>query len=146
MLVRVPAVAPELSPISYGLRQTCRSGDQVEEKTDPTIFIGWGDSKPVDDDTFSCTWTGQLQIPRAGHYTFFTLADDSMDLEIWDHGRNVLTLPSSGSSQGQVTLSAKTYQIKASYQNTGGAAGAYVYVLTGEETQKQALPPLWLRP
>ena len=146
-LIRVPDVKPAVTQTKYGLRRTCRSAEETTEiQTDPTIFIGWGDIKPTRIDTFDCTWTGQLQIPEKSNYTFFTLADDMLGLEISDEGRSILTLPSGGTSQGQVTLSAKTYQIQANYHNTGGASGAYVYVQSDQDAVRQALPPLWLRP
>lgn len=54
---------------------------------DPEIDFDWGPGSPrntIDKDTFSVRWVGQLYIPRAGRYTFYTRSDDGVRLWVSD--------------------------------------------------------------
>lgn len=58
---------------------------QVVTRMDPNINFNWGKNAPFPSfkkNTFSVRWTGSLQIPRAGNYTFFTQTTDGVRLWI----------------------------------------------------------------
>lgn len=149
-LVRLPPGSPTSSQTTYGLIRTCQliSGE-TETKIESTIFTSFTDpdnSLPAEEMPVSCTWTGYLRVPQAGRYGFSINADDDMTLTLTDAGRPVVEVSSDQQGQVDMLLAPTTYQIKASYTNDGGAAGAYVYVQSEQDNFKQALPPLWLRP
>lgn len=52
-------------------------------RTDPTVNFDWGAGSPVAGvgaDTFTVRWTGQVQPPANGTYTFTTASDDGVRL------------------------------------------------------------------
>jgi GH43 family beta-xylosidase len=57
------------------------------ERVDPTIDFSWGEETPHADlprDHFSARWTGFVEIPAAGSYTFATSNDDGVRVWIGD--------------------------------------------------------------
>ena len=57
-------------------------------RTDPTVSFGWGTGSPggtLPADNFSARWTGWIEIPHRGDYTFFLTIDDGARL--WIGGR-----------------------------------------------------------
>jgi uncharacterized delta-60 repeat protein len=57
----------------------------VFTRRDSTINFNWGTGSPdprIDVDTFSVRWSGQIQAPTTGRYTFYTTSDDGMRLTI----------------------------------------------------------------
>lgn len=57
-------------------------------RTDATIDFNWGTGSPdpaITSDTFSARWTGWLQIPASGSYTFYVTADDGVRLWVDGH-------------------------------------------------------------
>ena len=102
------------------------TGTQVS-RTDPAINFEFGNGSPdprIGADTFSARWTGQVQAPTSGQYTFTTRSDDGVRLLVegetvvdnWtDHG------PTDNS--GTITLEAgRRYDIALDYyENSGGA-------------------------
>jgi len=52
-------------------------------RTDPTVSFSWGTGSParsIDSDTFSARWTGQVEAPVSGTYTFYTQTSDGVRL------------------------------------------------------------------
>jgi hypothetical protein len=52
-------------------------------RIDSTVNFNWGRNAPapsIGNDSFSVRWTGYLEIPVTGNYTFFTRADDGSRL------------------------------------------------------------------
>ncbi len=101
-------------------------------RTDPTVDFNWGNGSPapsIGSDTFSARWTGQVEAPVSGQYTFITNSDDgvrlfvdrSLIIDNWtDHG------PTDNS--GTATLEAgKRYDIQLDYYENGGGAVARLH-------------------
>jgi hypothetical protein len=64
------------------------SGSVKLRRTDRTIQFDWGMKSPfaeVPADGFSVRWTGEVEAPVTGDYTFATNADDGVRL--WVNGR-----------------------------------------------------------
>jgi alpha-L-fucosidase len=76
-----------------GSRPCVKSGESREvrlERVDPAIDFDWvrnGPGRPIREDAFSATWTGYLEAPVSGDYTFSAEADDSV--RVWVDGRLV---------------------------------------------------------
>ncbi|MHC4584939.1 MAG: LamG-like jellyroll fold domain-containing protein, partial [Planctomycetota bacterium] len=55
-------------------------------RIDPGIDFQWGNSSPepgvIDEDNFAVRWTGELEVPLTGRYTFKTTTDDGVLLYI----------------------------------------------------------------
>ncbi|MCX7935467.1 MAG: PA14 domain-containing protein, partial [Planctomycetota bacterium] len=94
---------------------------------DAAIDFAWGDGAPLpgmNGDTFSVRWTGRLQPPVSGVYTFSTVSDDGVRLFLggkplidnWtDHAETEDT--------ASVQLEAgKQYEITVLYYENGGGA------------------------
>jgi len=63
-------------------------GAFVRGRLDPTVNFDWASTGPapgVTVDNFSVRWTGQVQAPAGGNYTFSTSADDGVRL--WVNGQ-----------------------------------------------------------
>ena len=102
------------------------TGTQVS-RVDPTVNFNFGSGSPafgIGTDTFSALWTGRIEAPVSGTYTFTTESDDGVRLVIngkvvvenyTDHGPTL--------NSGAITLEAgKRYDIALEYyENTGGA-------------------------
>ena len=113
-------------------------------RTDTTVNFDWGSGSPdalIGADTFSVRWTGWVQAPASGSYTFHTDSDDGVRLwvdnqliinNLTDHG----VTPNSGS----ITLTAgKKYDIKLEYYENGGVALIKLY-WTPPGLAKQVIP------
>jgi len=96
------------------------TGDPILTRIDTQIDFDWGTDSPdpnVPADGFSVRWTGQIEIPAAGEWTFWTHADDGVRLwingqllvEVWGTSRP-LTWDS-----GTITLDAGFYPIEMNY-------------------------------
>jgi regulation of enolase protein 1 (concanavalin A-like superfamily) len=67
------------------------TGDVLLTRVDPQINFDWGSGSPgpnVPADGFSVRWTGQVDIPAAGEWTFFVHNDDGTRL--WVDGQLVV--------------------------------------------------------
>jgi hypothetical protein len=77
-----------------GLRGEYFAGENFRERVlvrvDPTLEFQWDQSPGADvpADGFSVRWTGRLEAPRSGRYTFHVLADDGVRL--WIDGKKLL--------------------------------------------------------
>ncbi len=104
------------------------TGTQLS-RTDATVNFDWGSGSPhpsIGPDTFSTRWTGQVEAPVSGNYTFTTTSDDGVRLFVdgrpivdnWtDHG------PTDNS--GTIALEAgRRYDVQMDYYENGGGAVA----------------------
>ncbi|MHC4431699.1 MAG: PA14 domain-containing protein [Planctomycetota bacterium] len=100
-------------------------------RIDPGIDFAWGNGSPepgvINEDNFAVRWTGELDVPLTGKYTFKTATDDGVLLyvngeEMADAWRN-----QSGALEqsGSIELTAGVFaSIKMLYFATGGNAQA----------------------
>ncbi len=102
--------------------------DLVMERLDPTVNFSWGEGSPepgvVNVDNFKVRWTGEVEIPGTGTYTFHTQTDDGVRLwvndvlvlENWtDHGSTL--------DSGDIDLKGgQRYPIKLEWYENGGGA------------------------
>jgi hypothetical protein len=67
------------------------SGPVTLQRVDPTVDFNWGGGSPdpiVNADDFSVRWTGRVQAPVTGAFTFATNSDDGVRL--WVDGQLVI--------------------------------------------------------
>lgn len=116
------------------------TGTQVS-RTDATVNYDFGTGSPapgIGSDTFSGRWTGQIEAPVSGQYTFTTRSDDGVRLFVegepiidnWtDHGAT--------NNSGSITLEAgRRYDIALEhYDNTGGSTIRLSWAYPGLATQ-----------
>lgn len=101
-------------------------------RTDPTVNFNFGSGSPaagIGPDTFSARWTGQVEAPVSGEYTFTTESDDGVRLILdgkvvvdnWtDHAPTL--------NSGTITLEAgKRYDLALDYYENGGGAVIRLY-------------------
>ena len=107
----------------------------VRGRLDPTVNFDWPSSSPaagVSADNFSVRWTGQVQAPVTGNYTFTTMADDGVRLWV----NNVLIVDNwvdqavTTRTSAPVALVAGTlYTIRMEYYEHAGLATAQAAVV-----------------
>ena len=110
-------------------------------RTDPTVNFDWGNGSPdpsMGADGFSARWTGQVQAPVSGEYTFTTTSDDGVRLFV--DGKPVIDnwgdhAPTDDS--GTVALEAgRRYDIQLDfYENGGGAVARLQWSYPGQARQ-----------
>ena len=111
-------------------------------RTDANINFDWGQESPdprIAHDTFSIRWSGQIEAPAAGRYTFTTRADDRAKLII--DGRTVVNyLPGQTSHTGSIDLGAGRHSIVYEYvERTGNARARLEWA--GPGITQQVVPP-----
>jgi len=123
--------------------------DLVMTRLDPTVDFSWGDFSPepgvVNVDNFKVRWTGEVEIPSTGTYTFHTQTDDGLRLwvndvliiENWtDHG-------STHDSNDINLKGGQRYPIKLEwYENGGGAVCQLSW--EGPTIARQIIPSAYL--
>ncbi|MFB0553418.1 MAG: PA14 domain-containing protein, partial [Phycisphaerae bacterium] len=123
--------------------------DLVMERLDPTVDFSWGDGSPepgvVNVDNFKVRWTGEVEIPSTGTYTFHTQTDDGVRLwvndilvlENWtDHGSTL--------DSGDIDLKGgQRYPIKLEWYENGGGAICQLY-WEGPKIARQIIPSSYL--
>ena len=85
--VSSPAAAGRASGCPRPTSTTWTSPGRRVTRIDPTVDFDWGTGSPaaaIGADTFSVRWTGQVQAPFSGTYTFYTVSDDGVRL--WVNG------------------------------------------------------------
>lgn len=102
-------------------------GTPVMERLDPTVNFNWAGNAPdplVGADNFAVRWTGQIEVPTSGIYTFYTQTDDGVRL--WVNNELIIdnwTDHSNTQNNGQIDLKAgQGYPIKLEYYENGGDA------------------------
>jgi hypothetical protein len=102
----------------------------VRGRLDPTVNFDWATTAPaagVSVDNFSVRWTGQVQAPVSGNYTFTTSADDGVRL--WVGGQllidNWVDQAVTTRTSVPVALAAGSrYDVRMEYYEHGGLATA----------------------
>jgi hypothetical protein len=124
----------------------------VRTRTDATVNFDWLSGSPipgvVKTDNFSVRWTGQVQAPVTGNYTFSTVSDDGVRL--WVNG--VLRInnwtdhaPTTNTSAPVALTAGVKYSIVMEYYERGGGAVARLrWAYPGQGTQ--AIPQSRLFP
>ena len=110
-------------------------------RTDATVNFDWGSGSPhplIGTSTFSVRWTGWVQAPSTGTYTFYTLSDDGVRL--WVNGQLIInnwTCHAATEDNGSIALSGdKKYDIKLEfYENTGAAVIKLSWTPPGQSKQ-----------
>ena len=102
-------------------------------RVDPGIDFAWGSGSPssaIAADTFSARWTGQIEAPYTGTYTFYTISDDGVRL--WVNGAQLVNHWNNHAAyedRGTISLTAgQRYAIRMEYyENTGGATARLLW-------------------
>ena len=115
----------------------------VLTRTDATLNFNWGGSPGtgVNADGFSVRWTGKVQAPITGTYTFFTTSDDG--IRLWVNGTQLInnwTDHGPVEDSGSIALVAgSSYDIRVEYyENRGGATAKLSWSCAG--LAKQVVP------
>jgi hypothetical protein len=111
------------------------------KRVDSTVNFNWGSGAPasgVGADTFSVRWTGQVEAPATGTYTFITNSDDGVRL--WVNGTQLVnnwTNHGPTENSGNINLTAgQKYSIKLEYyENTAGAVIQLFWIYPGQTKQ-----------
>src|SRR5439155_16431548 len=124
----------------------------VGARIDGTVNFDWASSAPVagvTSDNFSVRWTGRVQPPVSGSYTFTTNADDGVRL--WVNGQllidNWVDQAATARSSAPLTLvGGALYDLKMEYYEHGGLAAArlqwaYPGQLVAAIPQSRLYPP-----
>lgn len=123
----------------------------VTTRTDATVDFDYGSGAPVgtavtSGDTFSARWTGQIEAPVAGNYTFTTTSDDGVRL--WVNDQLLIdnwTLHAPTDNSGTIQLAAGRHNIRMEfYENNGGAVARLAWAYPG--TPRQVVPQMRLYP
>jgi hypothetical protein len=102
------------------------AGDPVLTRIDPEINFDWGLETPdpniTNVDSFSMRWTGQLEIPASGQWTFWANMDDTFRL--WVNGQLLIDESPGIVSwySGTITLEAGLYPLVLEFHDTGNVA------------------------
>jgi PA14 domain/Pectate lyase superfamily protein len=119
-------------------------------RTDATLNFDWASGTPdplIGSETFSTRWTGQVEAPASGTYTFYTVSDDG--IRLWVNGTLLIdnwTLHPPTENSGTISLAAgQKYAIKIDYyENWGGAVAKLLW--SGPRTTKETVPQQRLYP
>lgn len=133
------------------------NGSPALTRTDSTINFDWGytPAPGVNYDSFSVRWTGQVQAPRTGSFTFY--ADINDGARLWVNGQLVIdhwnqninnwnNYPADSVTGTPITLTAgQKYDIKLEfYENDYGATIKLYWSYSGQA--KQIVPQQYLYP
>jgi uncharacterized delta-60 repeat protein len=116
----------------------------VFTRTDRRVNYNWGTGAPateMDPDTFSVRWTGKIQAPTTGRYTFYTTTDDGVRLTI--NGQRIIDkmVPQAATEwSGSIDLAAgQKYDIVLDYfERAGGAQASLSW--SGPGISKEIVP------
>lgn len=119
-------------------------------RTDATVNFTWGSGAPaagMGADTFSVRWTGQVEAPSTGTFTFYTVSDDGVRL--WVNGVQLVnrwTNHAAIEDRGTITLTAgQRYAIRMEYyENTGTATARLLW--SSASVPKAVIPTSRLYP
>ena len=114
------------------------SGTLKLTRIDPTVNFNYGAGSPdpsLPNDHFSARWTGEVQPPTSGTYTFHTSSDDGVRL--WVNGQlliNNWTLHGQAEDYGAIALTAgQKYDIRMEYyEYTGNAVAILSWAYSGQ--------------
>jgi glucose/arabinose dehydrogenase len=98
-------------------------------RIDPGIDFDWGSGSPASQiapDTFSVRWTGQVEAPFTGTYTFYTASDDGVRL--WVNNQQIVnnwTNHAATENSGSIALTAgQRYDLRMEFYENSGLATA----------------------
>jgi len=124
----------------------------VRTRTDATVNFDWGSGSPVPGvvqiNNFSVRWTGQVEAPVTGNYTFSTVTDDGVRL--WVNGvlridRWTNNAPTTNTSAPIALVAGVKYSVVMEYyERKGGAVARLRWAYPGQGTQ--AIPQSRLFP
>ncbi len=156
-----PVTTPTPTPTPAGGTGTGLLADYFNNRTliapasvnriDATVDFNWGDGSPagsVPTDNFSVRWTGQVEAPVSGNYTFSTISDDGVRL--WVNNTLIINNWTShaavtDNSPVVVLTAGQKYDIKMEYfENGGGAVARLLWTYPGQS--QQAVPKSRLYP
>ena len=115
----------------------------VLEREDAQINFAWIEESPdprVNNDQFSIQWTGEVEIPFSGTWTFYTTSDDGVRL--WVNDQLVVdnwTEHRAVENSGTIELVAGKYSLVIEYFEYDLAAAAQLR-WQGPKTSKQVVP------
>ncbi|MBB6051371.1 PA14 domain-containing protein [Armatimonas rosea] len=108
------------------------TGAPTLTRVDATVNFDWGVGAPgtgLGINGFSTRWSGQVQAPVSGSYTFTTNSDDG--IRLWVNGQQLInnwTDHGPTLNSGTLTLTAgQRYDIKLEYYENGGGAIAQLF-------------------
>ncbi len=119
-------------------------------RIDAMVDFSWGDGSPaaaIGADSFSARWTGQVEAPATGTWSFTTTSDDG--IRLWVNGVQLINAwvnqgPTSYS--GSIALTAgQRYDLKLEYFENGGGAMARL-AWSGPGQASQVIPSQYLTP
>ena len=97
------------------------------KRMDSMINFNWGDGSPdpsVPENSFMIRWTGEVEAPASGTYTFYTQTDDG--IRLWVNNEQLIdNWTDHGSTQdsGDIKLTAgQRYEIQLEFYENGGSA------------------------
>ena len=112
-------------------------------RIDQTIDFDWGDGSPaagtINNDNFSIRWTGKIEAPATGNYTFTTISDDG--IRLWVNGSLIIDnwtghAPTINNSQSVALTAGQKYDIRMEYyEGPGGAAIRLSWMYPGQSQQ-----------
>lgn len=152
-----PPPPPPPTGTGTGLRaeyfnNTTLGGSPVLTRVDPTVNFDWGTGSPsagvVNVDNYSVRWSGQVEAPVSGSYTFATTTDDGVRL--WVNGQQLINdwngHPPKTNTGPALTLTAgQKYDIRMEYfEGSGGAVARLLWAYPGQS--QQAIPKERLYP
>lgn len=118
------------------------SGTAVTTKTEPCPNNDYGSAAPsgtsVGADNFSVRWSGQIEAPVSGSYTFTSTSDDGQ--RVWVNGVQIINdwnYHGAQDASGNITLTAgQKYNIEFEYfEATGGAVAKLNWAYPGQTRQ-----------
>jgi hypothetical protein len=119
-------------------------------RTDSVVNFDWGNASPdpaIAPETFSVRWTGEVQAPATGTFTFYTVTDDGVRL--WVDGQLLVDdwtdHPPTERSGAIALQTGAWYAIAMEYYEGGGGALAQLR-WSGPSTPKQVIPAIRLFP
>jgi PA14 domain len=118
------------------------------ERVESSINFNWGMRSPassVRTDNFSARWTGQIEVPSSGTFTFTTRSDDG--IRVWVNGQRLINAWNDHAprfDRGSISLQAgQKYDIKVEYYERSGGAVAELY-WSGPNLSQQIIPAKYL--
>ena len=123
-------------------------GTPVMERLDPTVNFNWAGNEPdpsVGADNFAVRWTGEVEVPAPGRYTFHTQTDDGVRL--WVNNTQIInnwTDHGNAHDSGDIDLkTGQRYPIKLEYYENGGDARCELS-WSGPTLVREAIPSRYL--
>jgi hypothetical protein len=151
-----PTATPTPAPGGTGLRgeyfnNTTLTAPAALTRTDAQVNFDWASGSPatgVTADNFSVRWTGQVEAPVSGAYTFATTSDDGVRL--WVNGQQLVTNwtdhgPTTDSGPAITLTAGQKYSVTMEYYERGGGAVARLLWSYPGQAQ-QAIPQSRLFP